>query len=47
MPDIQELYEEYSAQGGDAEVVILGIAVPEIGQEGASGALAGFMYVTG
>ena len=34
MPDIQKLYEEYSAQGEDAEVVILGVAGPGIGQEG-------------
>lgn len=33
MPDIQKLYEEYSAQE-DAEVVILGIAAPDYGQEG-------------
>ena len=26
MPDIQKLYEEYSAQGADAQVVILGVA---------------------
>ena len=31
MPDIQKLYDEYSAQGEDAEVVILGIAGPGIG----------------
>lgn len=47
MPDIQKLYEEYSAQGGDAEVVILGIAGPEIGQEGSSGDIAGFMEENG
>ena len=28
MPDIQKLYEEYSAQGDAAEVVILGVAGP-------------------
>ena len=43
MPDIQKLYEEYSAQGGDAEVVILGIAGPGIGQEGSAEEIAGFM----
>lgn len=47
MPDIQKLYEEYSAQGEDAEVVILGIAGPEIGQEGSSGDIAGFMEENG
>lgn len=47
MPDIQKLYEEYSAQGEDAEVVILGIAGPGIGQEGSSGDIAGFMEENG
>lgn len=47
MPDIQKLYEEYSAQGEDAEVVILGIAGPGIGQEGSSGEIAGFMEENG
>ena len=47
MPDIQKLYEEYSAQGGDAEVVILGIAGPGIGQEGSAEEIAGFMEENG
>lgn len=47
MPDIQKLYEEYSAQGEDAEVVILGIAGPGIGQEGSGGDIAGFMEENG
>ena len=47
MPDIQKLYEEYSAQGEDAEVVILGIAGPGIGQEGSAKEIAGFMEENG
>lgn len=47
MPDIQKLYEEYSEQGGDAEVVILGIAGPGIGQEGSAEEIAGFMEENG
>ena len=47
MPDIQKLYEEYSAQGEDAEVVILGIAGPGIGQEGSSEEIAAFMKENG
>ena len=47
MPDIQKLYEEYSAQGEDAEVVILGIAGPGIGQEGSAEEIAGFMEENG
>lgn len=47
MPDIQKLYEEYSAQGEDAEVVILGIAGPGIGQEGSAEEIADFMEENG
>ena len=47
MPDIQKLYEEYSARGEDAEAVILGIAGPEIGQEGTREEIADFMDETG
>lgn len=47
MPDIQKLYEEYSAQGEDAEVVILGIAGPGIGQEGSAEEIAAFMEENG
>lgn len=47
MPDIQKLYEEYSAQGEDAEVVILGIAGPGIGQEGSAEEVADFMEENG
>ena len=47
MPDIQKLYEEYSAQGEDAEVVILGIAGPGIGQERSAEEIADFMEENG
>ena len=47
MPDIQKLYEEYSARGEDAEAVILGIAGPEIGQEGTREEIADFMDENG
>lgn len=47
MPDIQKLYEEYSAQGDDAEVVILGVAGPGIGQEGSAEDIAAFMEENG
>lgn len=47
MPDIQKLYEEYSAQGEDAKVVILGIAGPGIGQEGSAEEIADFMEENG
>ena len=47
MPDIQKLYEEYSAQGEGAEVVILGVAGPGIGQEGSADEIASFMEENG
>lgn len=47
MPDIQKLYEEYSAQGEDAEVVILGIAAPGISGEGEAGEIAEFLEDNG
>lgn len=47
MPDIQKLYEEYSAQGDDAEVVILGAAAPNMGQEGSKEDIASFMEENG
>lgn len=47
MPDIQKLYDEYSAQGEDAEVVILGIAGPGIGQEESAEEIADFMTENG
>ena len=47
MPDIQKLYEEYAARGDEAEVVILGVAGPEIGQEGSAEDIAAFMEKNG
>ena len=47
MPDIQKLYEEYSAKGEDAVAVIHGIAGPEIGQEGTREEIADFMNENG
>ena len=47
MPDIQKLYEEYAAQGDEAEVVILGVAGPGIGQEGSAEDIAAFMEENG
>ncbi|HJA13135.1 MAG TPA: redoxin domain-containing protein [Candidatus Mediterraneibacter merdipullorum] len=47
MPDIQKLYEEYSAQGDEAEVVILGMAGPGLGQEGSAEEIAAFLEENG
>ena len=47
MPDIQKLYEEYSAQGDAAEVVILGAAAPNMGQEGDVSSITQFMEENG
>lgn len=47
MPEIQKLYEEYSSQGEDAEVVILGAAAPDMGQEGSVEEIAAFMEENG
>lgn len=47
MPDIQKLYEEYAAQGEDAEVVILGAVAPGMGQEGSEEEIAQFMKENG
>lgn len=47
MPDIQKLYEEYSEKGDKTEVVILGVAGPEIGQEGTEKEIASFMEANG
>ena len=43
MPDIQELYEAY----GQEEVVILGVAAPELGQEGTEEEIAAFLEENG
>lgn len=47
LPDIQKLYEEYQAQGDEAEAVILGVAGPGIGQEGSRDDIAAFMEENG
>ena len=47
MPDIQKLYEEYVAQGDEAEVVILGAAAPGMGQEGSKEEITSFMEENG
>lgn len=47
MPDIQTLYEEYSGQGGDAEVVILGVAAPNAGREVSEEGIKQFMDENG
>lgn len=47
MPEIQKLYEEYSAQGEAAEVIILGVAGPGLGQEGSADVVAAFMEENG
>lgn len=43
MPEIQKLYEEYAAQGEDAEVAILGVAGPGMGGEGSAEDITAFM----
>lgn len=47
MPEIQKLYEEYQAQGEEAEVVILGVAAPGLGQEGSEEEITAFMEENG
>lgn len=47
MPDIQKLYEEYGAQGETAEVAILGVAAPGMGQEGSRTDIIRFMEENG
>lgn len=41
MPEIQEIYEEYGENGSD--VIILGVASPEIGREGTAEEIAAFL----
>ena len=41
MPEIQEIYEEYGENNSD--VIILGIASPEVGQEGSAEDIAAFL----
>ena len=45
MPDIQELYEEYGENTGD--VIILGVATPNVGKEGSSEEVAAFLEENG
>ncbi len=47
MPDIQKLYEEYLEEGENAEVVILGVAAPNMGQEGTEDEIRQFMDENG
>ena len=45
LPDIQALYEEYGENTGD--VIILGVATPEVGDEGTSQEVAAFLEENG
>lgn len=45
MPEIQELYEEYGYNGGD--LVVLGVAAPDLGQEGDAEHIAAFLAENG
>ena len=45
MPEIQELYEEYGENTGD--VVILGVALPNVGKEGSQEEIAAFLEENG
>lgn len=47
MPDIQKLYEEYEAMGDEADVVILGVAAPGMGQEGTEQDITSFLEENG
>lgn len=46
MPDIQKLYEKFSTEGEDA-VIVLGVAAPNMGQEGSEEEIAAFMEKKG
>ncbi len=46
MPEIQSLYENYSRDGEDA-LIVLGVAAPEIGQEGTAEEIAAFLEDNG
>ena len=46
MPDIEKLYQEYAAQE-DLEVIILGVASPNVGQEGSVEDIAAFLSENG
>lgn len=45
MPDIQELYKDYGENSGD--VIILGVATPNVGKEGSSEEIAAFLEENG
>ena len=47
MPEIQKLYEEYAAQGENAEVAVIGVAGPGMGGEGSKEEIAAFMEENG
>lgn len=47
MPEIQKLYEEYAAQGENAEVAVIGVAGPGIGGEGSKEEITAFMEENG
>lgn len=46
MPDIQKLYEKSSTEGEDA-VIVMGVAAPNMGQEGSEEEIAAFMEEKG
>ena len=41
------MYEEYAAQGADAEVAVIGVAAPETGGEASAEEIAGFLEENG
>lgn len=45
MPEIQEIYEEYGSN--ESDVIVLGIASPDIGQEGSAEDIAAFLKENG
>lgn len=47
MPEIQKLYEEYAAQGENAEVAVIGVAGPGMGGEGSKEEITAFMEENG
>ncbi|MGN0158168.1 MAG: cytochrome c biogenesis protein CcdA [Brotaphodocola sp.] len=46
MPDIQNLYETYETEGDDA-LIVLGVAAPNLGQEGSEEEIADFLKSNG
>ena len=47
MPEIQKLYEEYAAQGENAEAAVIGVAGPGMGGEGSKEEITAFMEENG